>query len=353
LQEGFNAQYLRPFKLFGQQALLTAGGNFHDNQINVGLYPRVGRVPIGVTTQANARVTNAAGYVQQALDLWHGRLHLEGGLRYDYFRFEVRDKVDPRASGHEAASRVQPKANLALTPAQHWPVTFYFNYGRGISSQDARGVVQHPEAPKLAATDFYQVGASQHHKRLSLSADLFLIDRSNEQVYIPDDGSFEFKGPSRSYGYEVKSSLKLTRYLAFNGGLTRVSNAFYRGTSPRVYVDSAPHTVANAALTLAGWKGLSGSLRYRHIGNYRLDGADPTIRASGFDVLDLSLTKRLRRWVDFNLALDNLTDKRYYETQNFFESRLRPGAPAVGRIHGTPGYPIGATVGLIFRLFGK
>src|SRR5262249_27147281 len=111
LQEGFNAQYLRPFKLFGQQALLTAGRNFHDNQINVGLYPRVGRVPVGVTTRADARVTNAAGYVQQALDLWHGRLHLEGGLRYDYFRFEVTDKVDPRASGDEAAARVQPKAN--------------------------------------------------------------------------------------------------------------------------------------------------------------------------------------------------------------------------------------------------
>ena len=25
-----------------------------------------------------------------------------------------------------------------------------------------------------------------------------------EQVYIPDDGSLEFKGPSRAYGYETK-----------------------------------------------------------------------------------------------------------------------------------------------------
>jgi len=35
---------------------------------------------------------------------------------------------------------------------------------------------------------------------------MFFIDRSNEQVYIPDDGSFEFKGPSRSYGYEAPFS---------------------------------------------------------------------------------------------------------------------------------------------------
>jgi hypothetical protein len=61
-------------------------------------------------------------------------------------------------------------------------------------------------------------------------------------------------------------------------------------------------------------------------GGYRLDPEDARPRASGLDVLDLSLTKRLHRWLDFNLALDNLTDKRYCETQNYFESRLRRDA---------------------------
>ena len=70
-------------------------------------------------------------------------------------------------------------------------------------------------------------------------------------------------------------------------------------------------------------------------------------------MLDLSLTKRVRRWLDFNLSVDNLTDKRYYETQNYFESRLRPGDPVVSRIHATPGYPFGVTAGLTFRFFGK
>jgi TonB-dependent Receptor Plug Domain len=43
LQEGTNVQYLRPLQLFGKQMLFTAGSNFHDNQINVQLLPRVGR----------------------------------------------------------------------------------------------------------------------------------------------------------------------------------------------------------------------------------------------------------------------------------------------------------------------
>lgn len=95
------------------------------------------------------------------------------------------------------------------------------------------------------------------------------------------------------------------------------------------------------------------ALRYRHIGNYRLDGTDATIRASGLDVIDLAVTKRLRRWMDFNLSADNLTNKVYYETQNYFESRVRPTDPIVARIHGTPGYPVGVTVGVTFHLFNK
>lgn len=353
LQEGANAQFLQPYKIFGQRALFIAGANFHDNRINVGLDNAVSRTPISTVTKADARVTNTAGYVQQGLDLFNGRLHVEGGLRYDYFRFRVDDKVDPSLSGKQGASRVQPKFTISTTSSRRLPLTVYFNYGRGITSQDARGVVQQPNGERISTTDFYQAGTSHHFKRFSLSTDVFLIDRSNEQVYIPDDGSFEFLGRTRAYGFEAKTSVQLTRQLSFNGGLTRVMNAFYRGTLPRVYVDRAPHFVGNAALTLAGWRDWSGSLRYRHIGNYRLDGEDATIRAAGFDVIDLSVNKQLRRWVTFNLAVDNLTNKRYFETQNFFESRLTPGAPVVSRIHATPGYSIAVTAGLTFRLFGK
>ncbi|MDQ3010708.1 MAG: TonB-dependent receptor, partial [Acidobacteriota bacterium] len=358
LQEGANVQFLQPYKLFGQGALLIAGANYHDNQINVGLNNSIARAPVSIATKANARVTNTAGYVQQGIDLLHGHIHVEGGLRYDYFRFKIEDKVDPATSGVQGASRVQPKFNLAVTPSDRVPLTVYFNYGRGISSQDARGVVRHPDkgradGERVSTTDFYQIGTSHNFKRLSMTTDLFLIDRSNEQVYIPDDGSFEFLGPTRSYGFEAKTSIKLTRFVAFNGGLTRVMNAFYRGTAPRVYVDSAPHFISNAGLTLAGWQGFSGSLRYRHISNYRLDGEDTSIRAAGFDVLDLSVNKQLRRWVELNLSVGNLTDKNYFETQNYFESRIRPGAPIVSRIHATPGYPLTVTGGVTFRLGGK
>jgi hypothetical protein len=350
-QEGVNAQILKPTRFLGRPALLTAGGNFHDNQIHVGLYPAQGRRPLGVTTRAFARVTNAAGYVQQAVDF--GRLHVEAGVRWDYFRFGIEDEVDPGLSGTEGDAKLQPKFSLAYSPLRRLPVTLSFNYGRGFSTQDARGVVRNPSAPKSATTDFYQAGASFHSGRLSLVSDFFWIDRSHEQVYIPDDGTFELSGASRSYGYEGKASVRISRHITINGGVTQISNAFYRGTSPRLYIDSAPHTVANSALTFSGWRGVYASLRWRHAGSYRLDGLDAGIRASGLDVVDLGVTKSLRSWLDFNLEVQNLTNKVYYETQNYFESRVNPTAAAVERIHGTPGYPAGVTVGLTFRWGGE
>ncbi len=164
--------------------------------------------------------------------------------------------------------------------AQRWPVTLHANYGRGVASQDARGVVQRPQGPRVSTTDFSQAGVSVNLQRFSMAADAFLIDRSHEQVYVPDDGSFELRGPSRAYGMECKASGRVTRRIRVNGGITRVFDAFYRGTAPRVFVDGAPHVVAHGGLTATGWKGWNGSVQVRHHSGYRLDGVDGNIRAA-------------------------------------------------------------------------
>lgn len=252
LQEEANVEHLRPHELAGLQGWLTVGANYDDNQINVGLYPRVGRTPTGVTTRAHVRTSNGAGYLQEHLSLLSGKLRAGVGLRYDWFRFAVDDRIEPEASGTSTSGRVQPKLSLAFTALRRWPLTLYANYGRGISSLDARGVARSPSGTHLATTDFYQLGLSHQISKFDWVIDLFWIDRSNEIVYIADDGSLEFYGPSRAYGAEVKLSVAVMRHLSLNGGLTKVFNAFYRGTNPRQYVDRAPHFVANAGLTVAG-----------------------------------------------------------------------------------------------------
>jgi outer membrane receptor protein involved in Fe transport len=185
---------------------------------------------------------------------------------------------------------------------------------------------------------------------VSVVTDFFWIDRSNELVYIADDGSLEFQGPSRACGYEAKVSFHITRRLSFDGGATKVLNAFYRGTEPRDYVVRAPHFVAGGGLTLSSFRGWSGSLRVRAVNRYLLEAGAPP--AAGHTVFDLAVSRALRRGIDLSLAIDNLTDRLYYETQNWFVSRLR-SQPPVARIHATPGYPLAVTAGVAFRFGGK
>jgi outer membrane receptor protein involved in Fe transport len=185
-----------------------------------------------------------------------------------------------------------------------------------------------------------------------LLTDFFLIQPSNQLVYIPDDGSIEFSDPSRSYGFEVKTSVGLTRMLSFDAGLTKVLNAYFRSTGPRVYLDSAPRFTANAALTLADWRGWSGSLRMRAINHYRLDGEDPSIVASGHTVFDLAFARHIGRGVEMNFGVDNLLGRDYWETQNFFASQL-PGQPPIERIHATPAYGATVVVGITLRFAEK
>ncbi len=43
---------------------------------------------------------------------------LGGGVRFDEFRFDVADKVDPPHGGLQWAGRWQGKGNLAFTPSR-------------------------------------------------------------------------------------------------------------------------------------------------------------------------------------------------------------------------------------------
>jgi outer membrane receptor protein involved in Fe transport len=89
--------------------------------------------------------------------------------------------------------------------------------------------------------------------------------------------------------------------------------------------------------------------RLSHIGRYLVVNPDDTsvppappytnsvqTHANGLDVLDFAATKKLRLGFEWNLSVDNLNNKRYFETQNFSDSRISQSAPIEARVHGTP-----------------
>ena len=353
LSQGADTQYARP-QFFGWgDGILTMGGGVYASQNLVDLRQSVNRDPIALTTGVRANVANGSGYVQQNLNLAGGRVQLGGGLRWDAFRYATVDLVESQFTGSETTARLQPKASLAYSPFDKIRLKGFFNYGRGVASLDARSAVRRPNGPLTGTTDFWQWGLQGSvGDKLSVFSDVFLIDTSHQLVYIPDDGSLEFADPARSYGFEVRLSSSITRRLSLDGGITKVLNAYYRGGPERIYLDSAPRFTANAALTLSGWRSWSGSLRMRAINHYRLDGSDPSIQASGNTVFDTALSRDLNDHAALNIAVDNLFNRKYWETQNYFTSRLAGQGP-MERIHASPGYGRTLVVGVTLRFGAK
>ncbi len=147
-------------------------------------------------------------------------------------------------------------------------------------------------------------------------------------------------------------SAAITTKLSVDGGITKVLNAYYRGGLDRIYLDSAPRFTANAALTLANWRGWAGSLRMRGINSYRLDGEDASIKAAGHVVFDTAVNRELTDLIVLNVAVDNLFNRDYWEMQNYFTSQLA-GQDPIDRIHATPGYGRTLTVGVTLRFGDK
>ncbi len=353
LSEGFDTQYARPHFFGWGDGILTVGAGVYASQNLVDLRQRLDRDPIALTTSVRANVTNPSGYVQENLNVAGGRVQLGGGLRWDAFRYATVDLIESQFTGSQTTARLQPKASLAYSPFGKVPLKAFFNYGRGVASLDARGAVRRPDGPLTGTTDFLQWGLqSSAGDKLSVFSDVFLINTSNQLVYIPDDGSLEFADPARSYGFEVRASSQLTRNLSLDAGMTKVLNAYYRGGPERIYLDSAPRFTANAALTVSSWRGWSGSLRLRAISHYRLDGSDPAIQASGNTIFDTAISRDITGQIAFNIAVDNLLNREYWETQNYFTSQLA-GQDPIERIHASPGYGRTLAVGVTLRFGDK
>jgi outer membrane receptor protein involved in Fe transport len=358
LQQALNLSWIKPHQLLGGVGNFSAGGNVLTNQINLTLYNRIGRVPTDLTTAANTTIGNVSPWMQETLTLAQGKVQVSGGLRYDQFFYRVTDRLTGGLTGGRSRNNGglwQPKASFAYTPWLGKPLTIHWNYGRSVTSTNARALGIDPESPLIAKTDLYQFGTSHNKGRYSLATSFFWIDRSLETIYEADSGVTAFTGPSRSYGYEAKTSVQLTPFVALNASVTKVINAFYRDTNPRLYIDRAPHFTGYVGLTMTQWKGWSGSLRLRAINRYILNGEEEVpvpVFVPGHTVTDFGMARRLTSWLELNLAVDNLFDKQYFETFERYTSALRGETP-FERVHGTPGYGRTVVGGLTFRLFNK
>ena len=301
------------------------------------------RTAIGTTTDVDLLEASYSPYLK--LDFqplkW---LRFDGGVRYDYFHYDVRDKLNPpgpnAVTGKVDDARPSLKGNLIFGP---WAGTeFFLNAGSGFHSNDARAVVRNLTAQTLPKATGYEVGVrTQQFQRLDLRVSLWLLDLTSELVFNGDDATFEPKGATRRYGTEVSARLKLTDWLLLVSDWT-VTHAEFRGTGEAVPL--APELTIRSDLILRLAGGLESNLEMRYLGD-RPAIEDRSATAKGYTVFDWTTRYRYKQIAAF-VSIENLFNAQWREAQFFFQSQLRTEAAPVGDIHFTPGVPRTFLLGL-------
>jgi len=211
------------------------------------------------------------------------RLRFMGGLRADYFDFDVVALSSGSFAGSDSDARVSPKLGLAYILTDD--IELYGNWGEGFHSNDARGVVNRLNpVVGLSPGTGYETGARFEFGDFKLTAAYWWLDQKSELIFVGDSNSVEPKGESRREGYELVFFWRPMEWLGID--------AVYTGSRAR-YVDNPEGVYIEQAVENSGQLGISAvkdrweaSMRMRYLGPYALT-ADNSRRAAGESTINL------------------------------------------------------------------
>jgi len=351
---GADASYERWLGTGRVQALFTAGAQVRYDDAETSLFHAAQRQRLDMCIEGKANPCNhtdnhildAALYAEADVvpAPW---LHLRPGLRADAFVWDVRDldpgtAADPMTttSGRASTGIVSPKLSAEVRESD--TMTFFFNTGLGFHSNDARAAVSTHGGGALARAIGGEFGARMKpHERARLSADLWYLRLSSEQVWSGDNGGTEPSDPTRRFGLDLEGSLDATGWLSLDANVTWARSTFVANEGNGGALALAPRWMGSGGVSIHDQRSFV-SLRARGIAD-RPGNDDGSLTAKGYLLLDLIAGKRLGK-LDLSLTIANLLDTEWREAQFAEESRVTPTADVVEQMHFTPGMPLTATV---------
>jgi outer membrane receptor protein involved in Fe transport len=264
------------------------------------------------------------------------------GLRADHLRAEVDALTLAANSGRAEASQLSPKLALVHTLAQRTEV--FLNAGRGLHSNDARGMTAKVDprsgapadaVPPLVAVKGSELGLrTEVVKGLQSSLTLWQLASASELVYLGDAGTTEASQASRRRGIEINNRWIPVPWFLLDADLAFNHARFADGSR----IPNAVDRVASIGVTLRKVAGFNASLQWRHLGSGALI-EDNSVRSAPVSTFNLRVTRELAPKVGLTLDVFNLGDRRVNEIQYYYTSQLPGEAAPVDDRHVHPAEP--------------
>ncbi len=265
-----------------------------------------------------------------------GNFVIRPGLRYDYFTFNYEDRLDSIYSPqNQDRGLLAPK--LAVLYNVTNDVQLFAKAGVGFHSNDTRVVLEENDRDILPPAYGVDLGVNfKPLPRLIANVALWNLFLEQEFVYVGDAGIVEPSGQTRRYGVDVGLRYQISDWLFAN---LDGNYAYGRALEEEEGNDRIP--LAPVYTAVGGVNVIKGNFRsglqFRYLGD-RPANEDNSIVAEGYTIVDINASYDLRPFT-LGLAIENLFDVDWKETQFATESRLRNEMTSVEEIHFTPGAP--------------
>ncbi len=270
-------------------------------------------------------------------NLHFGKWTLNPGLRLDYFKFMYEDRlIQNYTNTAENKAVLSPKLNILYDLKNN--IQLYLKSGKSFHSNDSRVVVQQEGKEILPAAYGSDLGFIwKPIPKLILNTAIWYLYLEQEFVYVGDEAVVEPSGETVRKGIDFSLRYQPFNWLNYgldlNGTLARSKNE----PNGEDYIPLAPDFTFTSGINIIHPSGIYGGVHARHM-NDRAANEDNSIVAEGYTVFDFNAGYRWNHF-DFSLAIQNLFDTDWNETQFATTSRLDFETQPVEEIHFTPGTP--------------
>ncbi|WP_298955902.1 TonB-dependent receptor [uncultured Nonlabens sp.] len=336
---GFKTKYSYETQLGSNDLSLTAGFSLRNDRTDAsGLSRTLNRR----TTLENIQLgdineTNSSLFVGAELSV--NKLLIDAGVRLERFKFIYKDALtDTFNTQSQTATALLPKLNFNYEISDN--VKVYLHNGIGMHSNDTRVVLENGAddiLPKSYGSDLGAVWKASDN--LVVNGALWYLFLEQEFVYVGDAGIVEPSGETERYGFDLGLKYQLTDFLFLDTNLNYAHARAINEPDGADYIPLAPEFTSTGGIILKDYKRFNAGLRYRYIGD-RAANEDNSIVAEGYVVADFNVNYDLTDNLRLGMAVQNLFDVEWNETQFATESRLATEVQSVEEIHFTPGTPI-------------